>query len=88
MMRYAAENFSLREEVRSLRALDSVKSARLTAEQCTTELEQAFQKVVESEKPTRDTSGKKYKGDFICDLSLRRASSEYLVSTSHCIVTA
>lgn len=58
MMRYAAENFSLREEVRSLRALDSVKSARLAAEQCTAELEEAFQKVAESEKPARDTSGK------------------------------
>ena len=58
MMRYQAENFSLREEVCSLRALDSVKSAQLAAEQCTTELEEAFHKLAASEKPTRDTSGK------------------------------
>lgn len=56
MMRYAAENFSLREEVRSLRALESVRCARVAAEQCTAELQEAFQKVLESEKPSRDTS--------------------------------
>ncbi|XP_031435804.1 kinesin-like protein KIF15-A [Clupea harengus] len=56
MMRYQAENFSLREEVCSLRALDSVKSAQLAAEQCTTELEEAFHNLAASEKTTRDTS--------------------------------
>uniref|UniRef100_A0AAY4CBJ6 Kinesin motor domain-containing protein n=1 Tax=Denticeps clupeoides TaxID=299321 RepID=A0AAY4CBJ6_9TELE len=50
MMRYAAENFGLREEVRCLRALDSVKAARQAQAQSATELEQAFQKFLESEK--------------------------------------
>ncbi|KAL2098945.1 hypothetical protein ACEWY4_005425 [Coilia grayii] len=55
MMRFAAENFSLREEVRVLRAMDSVKSAQEMAEQCTAELEATFQTTLEASKPIRDT---------------------------------
>lgn len=92
MMRYAAENFSLREEVRSLRALDSVKSARLTAEQCTTELEQAFQKVVESEKPTRDTSAApKYStpvtAETISMVSMERVKAQLMQKQSELTAT-
>ncbi|XP_063040625.1 kinesin-like protein KIF15 isoform X2 [Engraulis encrasicolus] len=54
MMRYAAENFSLREEVRVLRAMESVKSAQEMAEQCTAELEASFQTQLEDSKPNKD----------------------------------
>lgn len=58
MMRYAAENFSLREEVRVLRAMESVKSAQEMAEQCTAELEASFQTQLEDSKPNKDNGGK------------------------------
>ncbi|MCI4376907.1 hypothetical protein PGIGA_G00193830 [Pangasianodon gigas] len=49
MMWYAAENCSLKEEVRALRALESVKHAQEAASQSEAELERAFQEVLKSE---------------------------------------
>ncbi|KAM9477578.1 kinesin-like protein KIF15 isoform 2-T2 [Clarias gariepinus] len=49
MMWYAAENCSLKEEVRTLRALESVKLAQEAASQSAAELEQAYQEVLQSE---------------------------------------
>ncbi|XP_060781115.1 kinesin-like protein KIF15 [Neoarius graeffei] len=49
MMWYAAENCSLKEEVRTLRALESVKHAQEALSQSAAELEQAFQEVLKSE---------------------------------------
>ncbi|XP_058242666.1 kinesin-like protein KIF15-A [Hemibagrus wyckioides] len=46
---YAAENCSLKEEVRSLRALESVKHAQEAVSQSAAELEKAFQEVLKSE---------------------------------------
>ncbi|XP_030628202.1 kinesin-like protein KIF15 [Chanos chanos] len=50
MMRFAAENYSLREEVRVLRALDSVKTASSVEAQMAAELEEAYRSILESEK--------------------------------------
>uniref|UniRef100_A0A9J7XHL6 Kinesin motor domain-containing protein n=1 Tax=Cyprinus carpio carpio TaxID=630221 RepID=A0A9J7XHL6_CYPCA len=47
MMRYAAENCALREEVRALRALDSVRSAVETKVQSLTALEKTFLQLLE-----------------------------------------
>ncbi|KAM4625881.1 kinesin-like protein KIF15 [Polymixia lowei] len=52
MTRYAAENYSLREENRQLRSLVSVREAEEAAGQAATELEEAFQRAMEAEKPT------------------------------------
>ncbi|XP_028993905.1 kinesin-like protein KIF15-B [Betta splendens] len=49
MTRYAAENFSLREENRQLRSLESLVKAEEVVAQVSAELEEAFQRAVESE---------------------------------------
>ncbi|KAK3554464.1 hypothetical protein QTP70_023490 [Hemibagrus guttatus] len=49
VMWYAAENCSLKEEVRSLRALESLKDAQEALSQSAAELEKAFQEVLKSE---------------------------------------
>ncbi|KAI4885619.1 hypothetical protein NFI96_019061, partial [Prochilodus magdalenae] len=55
MMMYAAENSSLREEVRALRALESVKSAQELVSQSAAELEQAFQELTQTEESAEVT---------------------------------
>uniref|UniRef100_A0A3Q0THE2 Kinesin family member 15 n=1 Tax=Amphilophus citrinellus TaxID=61819 RepID=A0A3Q0THE2_AMPCI len=52
MTRYAAENYSLREENRQLRSLESVVKADEVVAQVAAEIEEAFQKAVESERLT------------------------------------
>ncbi|XP_054909204.1 kinesin-like protein KIF15-B [Poeciliopsis prolifica] len=52
MTRYAAENYSLREENRLLRSLESVIKCEEVSTQIAAELEEAFQKSLESEKLT------------------------------------
>ncbi|MEQ2168504.1 hypothetical protein GOODEAATRI_015186, partial [Goodea atripinnis] len=52
MTRYAAENYSLREENRLLRSLESVLKAEEVSTQVVAELEEAFQRALESEKLT------------------------------------
>uniref|UniRef100_A0AAR2J7J3 Kinesin-like protein n=1 Tax=Pygocentrus nattereri TaxID=42514 RepID=A0AAR2J7J3_PYGNA len=49
MMWYAAENYSLKEEVRALQALESVKSAQEAVSQSAAELENAFQELMQTE---------------------------------------
>lgn len=49
MMWYAAENCSLKEEVRVLKALESVKHAQTGMSQSAAELEQAFLEALKSE---------------------------------------
>lgn len=49
MTRYAAENFTLRQENRQLRSLDSVRKAEEAAATTAAELDEMFQKAVESE---------------------------------------
>nr|XP_019940782.1 PREDICTED: kinesin-like protein KIF15 [Paralichthys olivaceus] len=52
MTRYAAENFSLREENRHLRSLESVVKAEDVVAQVSAEVEEAFQTAMESERAT------------------------------------
>ncbi|XP_036006720.1 kinesin-like protein KIF15-B [Fundulus heteroclitus] len=52
MTRYAAENYNLREENRLLRSLESVINAEDVSAQVAAELEEAFQRALESEKLT------------------------------------
>ncbi|XP_036429425.1 kinesin-like protein KIF15-A [Colossoma macropomum] len=49
MMMYAAENCSLKEKVRALQALESVKSAQEAVSQSAAELEKAFQDLMQTE---------------------------------------
>ncbi|XP_059208609.1 kinesin-like protein KIF15 [Centropristis striata] len=52
MTRYAAENFSLREENRQLRSLESVVKAEEFTVQVSADLEEAFQRALETERRT------------------------------------
>jgi len=52
MTRYAAENYSLREENRHLRSLDSVRRSEEDADQAALELEEALELALEGSKPT------------------------------------
>ncbi|XP_032356318.1 kinesin-like protein KIF15 isoform X4 [Etheostoma spectabile] len=56
MTRYAAENFSLREENRQLRSLESVMKTEEAAAQVAAELEEAFQRAMETERLTETSS--------------------------------
>ncbi|KAM7375859.1 hypothetical protein PAMP_005625 [Pampus punctatissimus] len=56
MTRYAAENYSLREENRHLRSLESVVNAEEAAVKVAAELEEAFQRAMETEKLTEATA--------------------------------
>lgn len=49
MTRYAAENFTLRQENRQLRSLNSVREAEEAAATTAAELDEVFQRAVESE---------------------------------------
>ncbi|XP_037096536.1 kinesin-like protein KIF15-A [Syngnathus acus] len=57
MTRYAAENYSLREENRQLRSLESVMKAEEEAAQVAQELEEDFQRAVEAEKNAETLGG-------------------------------
>ncbi|KAM8915283.1 kinesin-like protein KIF15 isoform 2-T2 [Spinachia spinachia] len=52
MTRCVAENFSLREEIRQLRCLESVVRAEEDSVQVVAELEDAFQRAMDTERPT------------------------------------
>lgn len=52
MTRYAAENFSLRQENRQLRSLETVVKAEEAAATVGAELEEIFQRVMETERLT------------------------------------
>ncbi|XP_040915830.1 kinesin-like protein KIF15-A isoform X2 [Toxotes jaculatrix] len=56
MTRYAAENFSLREENRLLRSLESVVKAEEVVAQVADELEEAFQTAMETETPAASST--------------------------------
>lgn len=56
-MWFAAENCSLREEVRTLRTLESVKSAQKASSQNAAELEQAFRELLLSEEAAEAAEG-------------------------------
>lgn len=52
MTRYAAENFSLRQENRHLRSLESVVKAEEAADTIAAELDETFQRAMEIERLT------------------------------------
>lgn len=52
MTRYAAENFSLRHENRQLRSLESVVKAKEAVATIAADLDEAFQRAVETERLT------------------------------------
>lgn len=52
MTRYAAENFGLRQENRQLRSLESVVKAEEAAATVAAEVEETFQRAVETERLT------------------------------------
>lgn len=52
MTRYAAENFSLRQENRQLRSLESVVKAEEAVATIAADLDEAFQRAVETERLT------------------------------------
>lgn len=52
MTRYAAENFSLRQENRQLRSLESVMKAEEAAVSIAAELDETFQRAMETERLT------------------------------------
>lgn len=65
MTRYAAENYSLREENRLLRSLESVIKCEEVSTQVAADLEEAFRKALESEKFTEGkTLGIRYLGEY------------------------
>ncbi|XP_077411545.1 kinesin-like protein KIF15 [Vanacampus margaritifer] len=57
MTRYAAENYSLREENRQLRSLESMRKAQEDAAQVAQELEGDFQRAMEAEKNAATPAG-------------------------------
>ncbi|XP_072563047.1 kinesin-like protein KIF15 isoform X1 [Paramormyrops kingsleyae] len=78
MIRYAAENFSLREENRQLRALESVRKAVVADAQTAAELEVLLQSCLEAEKtpggpPSHSTSATM---DSISAASVERLKSQ------------
>lgn len=59
-MRYAAENCSLREEIRALRSLDSVRSTGEIEVQSLTALEKTFLQLLEAQRTDDTTEGEDY----------------------------
>lgn len=56
MTRYAAENFSLRQENRQLRSLESVVKSEESLASITADLEEAFQRAMETERLSESKS--------------------------------
>lgn len=73
MTRYAAENYSLREENNLLRSLESVVNAEEAAAQVAAELEEAFQRAMETEKLTESK--------IICIIIRKESIKEIMPST-------
>uniref|UniRef100_A0A7N8X553 Kinesin family member 15 n=1 Tax=Mastacembelus armatus TaxID=205130 RepID=A0A7N8X553_9TELE len=65
MIRYAAENFSLREENRLLRSLGSVVKAEEAVAQLSAELEETFQGAMELESPSATSTVEKLKAQLL-----------------------
>lgn len=58
-MRYAAENCALRDEIRALRSLDSVRTAREIEVQSLTALEKTFLQLLEAQRIEDTTEGER-----------------------------
>lgn len=84
MTRYTAENFSLREENRQLRSLGSVVKAEEAVAQVSAELEKAFQRAMETERPTETpaTSSTPVAVDSISAATTERLKAQLLQKQS------
>ncbi|XP_072532827.1 kinesin-like protein KIF15 [Salminus brasiliensis] len=93
MMWYAAENCSLREEVRALRALEAVKSAQQVVSQSAAELEKAFQELTQTEEPTEasgapTTYSTPVTMETLSSVSVERLKAQLLQKQSELTATA
>uniref|UniRef100_A0A672ZLN1 Kinesin-like protein n=1 Tax=Sphaeramia orbicularis TaxID=375764 RepID=A0A672ZLN1_9TELE len=81
MTRYAAENYSLRQENRLLRSLESITNSQEAVAQIAAELEEAFQKALESEKPT-ETSTTQVAVDAASATTIEKLKAQFLQKQS------
>uniref|UniRef100_A0A3B4XAL5 Kinesin family member 15 n=1 Tax=Seriola lalandi dorsalis TaxID=1841481 RepID=A0A3B4XAL5_SERLL len=81
MTRYAAENFSLRQENRQLRSLESVVKAEEVVGQVAAELEEAFQTAMESER-LRETSSTPTAADSVSTATIEKMKAQFLQKQS------
>lgn len=85
MTRYAAENFSLRQENRQLRSLESVVKSEESLAAITADLEEAFQRAMETERLSESKSTNKLQMMYYvqclntCEYTLAGASSHPVV---------
>ncbi|XP_062850951.1 kinesin-like protein KIF15 [Trichomycterus rosablanca] len=89
MMWFAAENCSLREEVRTLRTFESVKSAQKASSQNAAELEQAFHELLESEEAARGppTGSTPVTMETLSSVSVERLKAQLLQKQSELTTT-
>ncbi|KAG8013374.1 Kinesin-like protein KIF15-A, partial [Nibea albiflora] len=76
MTRYAAENFSLRQENRQLRSLETVVKAEEAAATVGAELEEIFQRVMETERLTETASSTPVAGDSVSAATTERLKAQ------------
>uniref|UniRef100_A0A8D3CZQ0 Kinesin-like protein n=1 Tax=Scophthalmus maximus TaxID=52904 RepID=A0A8D3CZQ0_SCOMX len=81
MTRYAAENFSLREENRHLRSLESVVRAEEGVAQVAAELEEAFETAMESERGA-ETSSTPAAAESVSTATMERLKAQLLQKQS------
>ncbi|TKS86576.1 Kinesin-like protein KIF15-A [Collichthys lucidus] len=82
MTRYAAENFSLRQENRQLRSLETVVKAEEAAATVGAELEEIFQRVMETEGLTETASSTPVAGDSVSAATSERLKAQLLQKQS------
>ncbi|KAM9842620.1 kinesin-like protein KIF15 [Aulostomus maculatus] len=82
MTRYAAENYSLRAENRQLRSLESVVRAEAAAGQVAAELEEVFQRVMETEKLTERATLTAMAADSVSAAAVEKLKAQLLQKQS------
>ncbi|XP_023254368.1 kinesin-like protein KIF15-A [Seriola lalandi dorsalis] len=82
MTRYAAENFSLRQENRQLRSLESVVKAEEVVGQVAAELEEAFQTAMESERLREKASSTPTAADSVSTATIEKMKAQFLQKQS------
>ncbi|KAG7238511.1 hypothetical protein INR49_030784 [Caranx melampygus] len=82
MTRYAAENFSLRQENRQLRSLESVVKAEELVGQVAAELEEAFQTAMESERLRETSSSTTTATDSVSAATIEKLKAQLLQKQS------
>uniref|UniRef100_A0A8C9ZBR7 Kinesin family member 15 n=1 Tax=Sander lucioperca TaxID=283035 RepID=A0A8C9ZBR7_SANLU len=82
MTRYAAENFSLREENRQLRSLESVVKTEEAAVQVAAELEEAFQRAMETDRLTETASSTPVPVDAVSAATIEKLKAQLLQKQS------